>query len=225
MTQRALLFAHADADGHLAAEQSRRNLLDDGVDLRLLVHPEITRGWRFWTQHFPYVDLGDVETVYVVDIMLNPRDPLSSYEAICARARDERDRRFVVIDHHPISGLPRGPRNLELRIVPSVYECCVGKPSDLMVIASICDSDEGPVENRITDEHRRRARGLSRAVSDRAVLAGTVILNLLQRGFWNAIEQLADEPAMYHRTMYGNRIEKEPISPLLQIAYAAREGR
>lgn len=55
-------------------------------------------------------------------------------------------------------------------------------------------------------------------MTERALLAGTPILNLLKCGYWNALEQLAEEPAAYHRTMYGNRIAKEPSSPLLQMA-------
>lgn len=225
MTRAILLFAHSDGDGHLAAEQSRRNLIDAGMDVRLVVDPQTTRSWRFWTQHLAGVDFGDAETVYFVDIMFGPKDPLGSYHALCARARSEPERHFVFIDHHAVPGLPAAPRNLEIRFVDSVYRCCVGAPSELMVVASICDADEAPVRDQITEQHRRRARGLNRAVTERALLAGTPVLNLLKCGYWNALEQLAEEPAAYHRTMYGNRIEKEPSSPLLQMAYAMRPTR
>lgn len=225
MSQRAMLFAHADGDGHLAAEQSRRNLLDAGVDVKVVVDPEHTRNWRFWTHHFQHADFGDADTIYVVDIMLGSKDPYASYAALCERVRREPDRRFVVIDHHMVAGLEPAPRNLELKLVESVYECCVGRPGDLMVIASICDPDEEPVKARITDQHRVRARGIKRAVSERSVLTGEPILHMLAAGFWAVFEQLAAEPAEFHRTMYGNRIDKTPISPLLQMAYAVRGTR
>lgn len=45
MTPAVLLFAHSDGDGHLAAEQSRRNLIDAGMDVRLVVDPQTTRSW------------------------------------------------------------------------------------------------------------------------------------------------------------------------------------
>lgn len=220
MGRRSLVFAHADGDGHLAAEQSRRNLLERGDDVTVFVHPLCTRNWRFWEQHFQEADFGDAETVYVVDIMLNAKQPLESYEAIVKRVEREPDRRFVVIDHHPVLGLPDPPKNLDLEFVGSVFECCVGEPSDLMVIASICDPDEEPVKSRISDEHRLRARGLKRAVSERGVLAGEPLLYLLRKEFWAVFEELAREPADFHRTMYGNRVDKTPSSPLLQMAYA-----
>lgn len=220
MTKRAVLFAHADGDGHLAAEQSRRNLVEADVDVRVIVHPEKTRSWRFWLQHFQDADFGDAETVYVVDIMLGANDRYGCYRAMCERIGRERDRRFVVIDHHPVSGLPKPPSNMELRFVPSVFECCVGKPEELMLIASICDSDEAPVKSQITETHRRRARGVARAVSERRVLAGGPILKLLAQDFWGVFEQLAEEPSNFHRTFYGNRLDRTPMSPLLQLAYA-----
>lgn len=221
MSKKALLFAHADGDGHLAAEQSRRNLVEDGYDVQaVVVHPTLTRNWRFWSQHFQEADFSDNEYIFVVDIMLAGKEWKDNCASLLKRVRAEPHRRFHVIDHHHVAINERLPANLKLEFTKSVYDCCYGGSSELMLIASICDRDEQPVQNRLTQRHRRIAAGISRAVSDRAVLAGAPLLRLIRNECWAVFEQLADEPADYHRTFYGNRTAKEPLSPLLQIAHA-----
>ena len=221
MSKKAVLFAHADGDGHLTAEQSRRNLIEDGYDVQaVIVHPALTRNWRFWGQHFQDADFGDSDDVFVVDIMLGGKEWKDNCAALLKRVRAEPHRQFHVIDHHPVEIGERLPKNLELNFTESVYECCYGDPSELMLIASICDRDEEPVQKLLTQRHRHIAAGISRAVSDRNVLAGAPLLHLLRNECWGVFERLADEPADYHRTFYGNRTAKEPLSPLLQLAYA-----
>lgn len=226
MSKTALLFAHADGDGHLAAEQSRRNLVEDGYDVQeVVVDPALTRNWRFWSQHFQEADLGNSEHIFVVDIMLAGKEWQDNCAALLKRVRAEPHRQFHVIDHHPVSIGERLPKNLEITFTKSVYECCYGGSSELMLIASICDRDEEPVQNMLTPRHRRLAAGIARAVSDRGVLAGAPLLHLLRNECWGVFEKLADEPADYHRTFYGNRTAKEPLSPFLQIAHAVAATR
>ncbi len=219
---KAIIFAHSDGDGHLAAEQTRRNLLEDGYEIgAVVVHPTLTRNYRFWEQHFQCADFDDCDHVFVVDIMLASKDPANTWEALLKRVRMEHDRQFHVIDHHAVE-LPKLPANLEVTISDSVYECCYGEPSELMLVAAVCDRDEEPVRHLLTERHRRLAVGVNRAVSERTVLAGGPLLRLLRDECWGVFEQFADEPAEYHRTFYGNRTAKEPLSPLLQIAYAVQ---
>lgn len=225
MASSALIFAHADGDGHLAAEQTRRNLAEDGIDvLRIVVDPLKTRNWKFWFDHFQEADFGNAEHVYLVDLMLGGPDPEQAYRALLERVRREPDRQFHFVDHHPLKGALDVPANLELRFVSSVFECCFGRPSELMLIASICDRDEAPVASMLSSCHRRRALGINRAVTERTVLAGSALLHLLHHEHWEVFEQLADEPAEYHRTFYGNRVSKQPKSPLLQLAYAVQKA-
>lgn len=217
----ALVFAHSDADGHLAAEQTRRNLLKAGYHVSdVIVHPTLTRSYRFWEQHFQEADFGDNEHVFIVDIMLASRDQATTWGALLTRVRAERDRQFHIIDHHDVQLPASVPSNLHVTISKSVYECCYGTPSELMLLAAICDRDEEPVRHLLTERHRRLAVGIARAVSERNVLAGAPLLRLLRDECWGVFEQLAEEPAAFHRTFYGNRTAKEPLSPLLQIAYA-----
>lgn len=223
MAQRALVFGHADGDGHLAAVQTRENLLNSDIGVSdVVVDPKITRNWKFWENQFQSYDFGCADLVVVVDIMLSAHNPLRSYEALVSRVTSESHRQFLIVDHHPVDRLPKLPTNLRIRLVTSVYECCYGDPSDLMLIASICDKDERPVKSRLTDLHRKRARGINRAVSDRAGLAGKLTLQLISDRAWQVFEELADEPAGFHRTIYGNRIDRIATSPILQVARAAR---
>lgn len=221
--QSVLIFGHADGDGHLAAEQSRENLEKDGYQvLKVIADPAITRGCKFWETHFQTYDFGKADLIVVIDIMFDRQMPRRSYDALVNRCNQESGRRFIVIDHHPTKGLPARPDNLEVVFSKNVYTCCYGPPSELMVIASICDNDEGPVQHLITDTHRKRALGIKRAVSDRLGMAGELSLKLLKARSWDIFEHLADEPSAYHRTMYGNRIDQTPISPILFLTHLAR---
>lgn len=225
MLQKAIIFGHADGDGHLAAIQSSENLAKRNIEIsEVVVDSQITHSWKFWENQFQQYNFGQADIIVVVDIMLNAKNPYQSYEALVSRVVSEPDRQFIIIDHHAVDNLPNAPRNLEIKFVQSVYKCCYGKPSDLMLIASICDNDEEPVRQYLTEVHRRRALGITRAISDREGLAGKPTLNLINARAWKVFEQLADEPAAYHRTYYGNRINKKPESPLLQVAHAVRSS-
>ena len=220
---KAIIFGHADADGHLAAIQSAENLRADNIDvLDIVVHPAKTRNYKFWEGYFQDCDFKGADIVVVVDIMFHPTNHLRSYEALISRVSKTPTTNFVVIDHHPVHDIPKVPNNLDLKFVSDVFNCCYGKPTDLMVIAAICDKDEASVKSRITDLHRKRAIGIKRAVSDRYALVGGSTLRLIEDRAWGVFEQLADEPAAYHRTFYGNRVAKKPESPLLQLAHAVR---
>lgn len=222
---KAIVFGHADGDGHIAAVQSAENLSAENIDVQdIVVDPNLTRNFRFWEHTFKCHDFGSADLIVVVDIMLNPRDPLRSFEVLTDRASEDVNRRFVVIDHHPVEGLPCAPKNVEIKFSDCVYNCCYGIPSELMLIAAICDKDERLIESKISDTHRKRALGISRAVSDRMALAGATTIRLIEDRAWSVFEQLADEPASFHRTFYGNRVLKKPESPMLQLAHAIRNS-
>ena len=220
---KAIIFGHADGDGHLAAIQSAENLRADNIDvLDIVVHPAKTRNYKFWEGYFQDCDFKGADIVVVVDIMFHPTNPLRSYEALTSRVSKAPTTNFVVIDHHPVHDIQKPPNNLDLNFVSDVFNCCYGKPSELMLLAAICDKDETAIKSRITDVHRKRAIGIKRAVSDRYALAGGPTLRLIEDRAWSIFEQLADEPAAFHRTFYGNRMAKKPESPLLQLAHAVR---
>lgn len=218
----ALVVGHADGDGHLAAEQSRRNLLSAGfARVDVLVDPRITAGHRFWDRYLGGLALGDADLIVFVDLMFSPSDPVASFEALSRRARSEPGRRFKVVDHHPVTDLPPTPPNLSIEFTREVFRCCQGKPSELMLIASVCDRDEAPVEHLLSDHHRRMAVGVQRAAADRHGLAGRGLLRLLRQNRWDVLGQLADDASEFHRRVRGVRPQSLPPSAALEQARSA----
>lgn len=217
MSNRAIIFSHADADGHVIAVQSKRNLIKAGYDIiDVVVDPVLTRNYKFWEDHFQAADFGDSDHVFIFDIMLNSKNPTSSLEAIANRAISERDRKFSIIDHHPVDLHLELPGNVSLQLVDAVYECCYGEPSELMYLAAICDKEAASVRDRISEWHLKVAKGIHRAVTDRKRIAGRILLELIETGKWQVFTDLADEPDSLHRTIYGNRILESRESPALR---------
>ena len=216
----AVIFGHADADGHLAAEQTRRNLTKAGVKIARVVVSNETSNYRFWTDSFTRTDFSDIGLVVAVDLAFSFKNPASSWRAILATARRYPQTDFIVIDHHPLPSLSSCPVNVVLRSVNRVYDCCLGQPSqELMAIASICDGGVVVSLPRLRTTHLKRAVGLKRAVAD-GRFTGERILSLLRRRQWQFFEALADEPAESHRTVRGRRTARSLTSPLLHSALA-----
>lgn len=214
--RRVLVFGHADGGGHLAAEQSRKNLEKDGaLSCEVIVDPRLTRSYRFWERTLPHFDLGEHELVVIVDLMLDPNEPKRSFEALADYAARERDRQFLVINYHMQKRLPRPPSNVILAFTSTAFLCCYGMPSNLMVTAAICERDDAPVKHLITPIHRKRATGIARAAADVSVLAGERLMALLRVGRWDLIELLADDPPEAHRRVRGIRVAEIPPSPAL----------
>lgn len=217
--RRVLIFGHADGGGHLAAEQSRKNLEKDGaLNCEVIVDPRLTRGYRFWERTLPHFDLGEHELILIVDLMLNPKEPKRSFDALADRATRERDRFFVVINHRLSKKVPRPPSNVFFTFTPTAFLCCYGLPSDLMVMAAICEGDDDSVKHLITPVLRKRAFGVSRAAADIAGLAGEQLMVLIQAGRWDLIESLADDPPEAHRRVRGVRVADVPPSLALTTA-------
>jgi len=217
----ALIVGHADADGHLAAEQSRRNAERGGArSCRVYVDAKHTAGYRMWRDHLDEIPIEGSDVVIFVDLMFRPDDVSGSVGALVNLAQRNAEKTFVVIDHHPMPGLPALPTNLIILFTPAVYTCCFGPPSKLMVVASICDDDEEPVSELIDKTARRRALGMERAAAD-PELAGSRLLRLLADDRWDLIEGLADEPKDFHRRVRGRRHSNQPLSPALNEARVA----
>lgn len=216
-----LIVGHADADGHLAAEQSRRNALRMGArSCDVVVDPRRTAGYRMWRNHLPDIPIARADTVMFVDIMFDPDDPSDSVLNLIELASKNPGKRFIAIDHHPVLGLPELPQNLGIWFTSAVYTCCFGLPSWLMVVAAICDRDEGPVAPMIDDTMRLRAVGMKRAVADRD-LAGEKLLRLLAADRWDLLELLAKESKGRHKCVRGRRLRQQPSSLGLAQAHAA----
>lgn len=218
---RVLIVGHADADGHLAAEQSRRNALKMGARrCEVFIDRRLTAGYRIWSNHLSEIPSAEADFIVFVDIMLHPHNPSDSAGALIDLALKNPQKTFVVIDHHPILGLPALPENLGIWFTSAVYTCCFGLPSWLMVVAAICDHDEKPVAMMIDDTMRLRALGMERAVAD-PELTGGKLLGLLAKDRWDLIETLAEEPPKFHKCVRGKRLRQQPLSMGLAQARAA----
>ena len=219
-TAPALVFGHADADGHLAAEQTRTNLEATGIVVeRVIVAPE-TKNYRFWEQAFSAYDFTDFGLVAIVDIAFSFSDPDNSLEAVLQVTDNHPRTQFIVVDHHALKQPAMPQPNLRLVEVRSVYDCCVGVPTDeLMVVAAICDGDGKAVRSRTTVEFKKRAIGIRRAAADSGI-AGSRLLSLIHWRRWEYFEALADEPADSHMSARGRRRACSSNSPMLEAARA-----
>ena len=211
----AIVFGHADADGHLAAEQTRDYLVDRGITVTTLVSSK-THNYRFWDK-LPEFDLSDYELVVFVDIAFRFRDPSESLARLLNVSDRQALKQFIVIDHHPLV-LPQNPRrNVLLLEVSDPYECCLGVPdSDLMQVAALCDGS--PTTVAPTPLLRRRALGVKRAAADVGGVAGDGLLELIRERRWDFFEALADENHEMHRSARGIRRRSSQTSPLLEDA-------
>lgn len=216
MTKRAIVFGHADGDGYLAAEVTRENLVEEGwvVD-DVVVHPKKTKNYKFWKAHFSEWDFEHVQLVVAVDISFDPKEPKQSCEALAHHASEFPSTRFLVIDHHPLPAGNWMPKNVTLFEADSVYKCCYGDPNDLMVIASICDDDEEPVNALILPSHRILAEGIKRAAADKKGVAGEKLVSILRNKQWAWVFAVGTESGTSHKSLYGNRTTTSTPSPAL----------
>lgn len=211
----AILFGHADADGHLAAEQSRDWLVRRGMDVDVVVSSE-TWNYNFWKK-LPHYELSRYGLVVVVDIAFRFRDPEESLSRLLSVADSEQHVKFVVIDHHPLLE-PREPReNVQLVQVDDPYDCCLGEPNpELMQVAALCDG--APTFVQATETLKKRALGVKRAAADLHGVAGHRLLQLIRQRNWEFFEALSEEDSEMHRSTRGRRNSSSTSSPLLNYA-------
>lgn len=211
----AILFGHADADGHLAAEQSRDWLIQRGVDVTTVVSSE-TRNYRFWEKLSKF-DLSEYGMVVSVDIAFRFRAPEDSLARLLAVSDRHPQKEFVVIDHHPLAHPINLPQNMLLIEVIDPYDCCLGVPNpELMQVAALCDG--APTAVLPTPELKRRALGVKRAAADVRGVAGHILLELIRQRQWDFFEALSEEEQEMHRSVRGFRLSSNKISPLLEYA-------
>jgi len=217
---RTLVFGHFDADGHLAAEQTRANLHRLGATVDVVVSTA-TRSYRFWESAFPDSRFRDYQLAVVVDIAFDFREPYRSLEVVLRTVDRNPNTYFVVIDHHTLPRERDLRTKLELVEVDSPFDCCLGSPSDdLMVLAAICDGEANSVHSKLSSTYLKRAIGVRRAAAD-ADLKGRRLLGLLRNRRWDFFEALAEEPAECHLSARGYRRRSAFTSPLLESAKLA----
>ena len=211
----AIVFGHADADGHLAAEQTRDYLSAKGVQVTTVVSPR-THNYRFW-ERLAEFDLSNYGLVVSVDIAFRFRNPSDSLSRLLGVTDHQPEKQFIAIDHHPFVYPQETRENLLLLEVTDPYHCCLGTPDpDLMQVAALCDGS--PTMISPTPSLSRRARGVKRAAADVSGVAGNRLLELIRNRQWDFFEALADEDREMHRSARGIRRLSSQASPLLEYA-------
>ena len=208
----AIVFGHADADGHLAAEQTGEWLAQQGINVKIIVSSE-TRNYHFWGKLANF-DLSNYDMVIVVDIAFRFRDPSDSLTRLLNVSDRHPRKQFIVIDHHPLMHPPRYRENVQLIEVADPYDCCLGVPEpELMQVAALCDGS--PTAVTPAPLLKKRALGVKRAAADVSV-AGDRLLKLIRERQWSFFEALADEDHEMHRSARGFRRTSSEASPMLE---------
>lgn len=211
----ALVFGHADADGHLATVQTREWLAESDINITTIVSPN-TRNYLFW-QRLRKFDLSAYDLIVFVDIAFRFRDPQESLTHLLDVANDQPQAHFIAIDHHPFPPPPNHSENVRLVEVSDPYDCCLGVPDpDLMQVAALCDGS--PTRVCPTPLLRQRALGVKRAAADVGGVAGDGLLELIKERRWGFFEALADENRDMHLSARGMRRRSSKASPLLEHA-------
>lgn len=211
----AILFGHADADGHLATEHSRDWLVRRGVNVTTVVS-SLTRNYRFWEKLSTF-ELSDYELVVTIDLAFRFRAPQESLARLLEVADRNLDKQFIVIDHHPLLRPQKRQVNLQLIDVEDPYDCCLGEPNpELMQVSALCDGAPTSVEP--TPILIKRALGVKRAAADVKGIAGRGLLSLIRDRRWDFFEALSEENKGMHLSARGMRNRSSKPSPLLQYA-------
>ena len=136
-----LIVSHADADGHIIAEQTRRNLaMVPAFSVSTVVDPARTRDHRVWMRLEQFREIDVSEIVFFVDLMFAPASFVEEANALSTFAMERPATRFFVLDHHPLplERLRRAP-NLGAVYRSDVVDCTFGRTSWLMVIAALLE--------------------------------------------------------------------------------------
>ncbi|HUD50757.1 hypothetical protein [Parvibaculum sp.] len=214
---RVLIIGHSDADGHLIAEQTRRNLsLVPTLNVEVLVDPHRTQGHQVWRQLELMPEIDGADLVFFVDLMFSPSSFVAESEALVAFAQERQESRFFIVDHHPLP-IARLAEAKNIRAVyrPDVFECVFGPRSGMMVLAAICEHQRPLVESIRQPYHDILAQGLRRAAAPGGELGGEALLGLLRHDRWDAIYAIGADDVSYHRLVRGRRVSNQPRSKVL----------
>jgi len=217
--KRVAVIGHADADGHLIAEQVRRNLSQvPQFDVSLIVDPARTKDHRTWLKLDLFSDLLDsCQLVFFVDMMFAPQSFAEEAAALVAFASRRPATQFFLIDHHPLP-LRRLSQAGNLRALyrPDVVDCTLGRASGMMLLAALLEEQPSRARAVKRPIHDVLARGVRRAAAHGGPLPGEKLMALLRFDCWPELEALGRDDPAFHRLSRGIRAKGSTISPTLQ---------
>jgi hypothetical protein len=217
MKQSVLVVSHADADGHVIAEQVRRNLATvDSFNVTTLIDPERTKDHKAWLHLDALQELEKSEIVFFVDLMFAPASFGQEADALVRFATDRPSKRFFVLDHHPLP-LRRlaSAKNIRALYRRDVCDCTFGPPSRMMVLAALCEKQPTRARQIKTPMEDVVAQGLRRAAALGGPLPGAKLSALLRFNEWRGLEALGQEDRAEHRLPRGRRPRDARPSPAL----------
>ena len=224
MSKKILIVSHADGDGHLIAEQVRRNLLlIPNLVVNTLVDASRTQGHQIWKRLSMIPEIEDADVTFFTDLMFSPVGFGEQSSALTSFCREHPAKRFFAIDHHPMpyARLCEAD-NIRAIYRPEVFECAFGPRSGLMVVAAICEHQQNWLSGARMPHHDILALGVRRAAAINSPLCGGPLMSLLRAGRWDVLRDLGIEDRDLHRTVRGRRIgdgsESSAMSAALEIA-------
>ena len=226
MKQSVLVVGHADADGHLIAEQVRRNLASiERFEVRAVVDPERTMNHKAWLKLEDITEIEDADIVFFVDLMFSPNSFAEEAKALTNFVGDYSKKKFFLVDHHPLPLRLLAPaENLRVLYRPDVFECTLGPRSDMMVVAALCEKQGSWVADIREPIHDTIEVGMRRAAAIGGDLPGESLLALLRANCWAGISMLGRDDREFHRLPRGRRSPTRPPSEILKkLSKAAEE--
>lgn len=219
VTHRVVVIGHADADGHIIAEQTRRNLARvKSFDVGMVVDPTRTKDHKAWAHLDEIQEIEDADYVFFVDLMFAPSTYAEEARALTEFAQRNSNKHFFLIDHHPLP-LQRLEAADNLRVVyrPDVAECALGPRTGMMVVAALCESQPSEVAKSVKEPvHAELAKGMKRAAALGGTLPGEKLSALLKADRWDAVLKLGRDDPEFHRLVRGRRVAGSPQSKTMK---------
>ncbi len=218
MSHRILVIGHADADGYIIAEQTRRNLAQvKSFDVDVVVDPRRTNDHKTWLKLDQLSEIERADYVFFVDLMFAPATYAAEARALTDFARSNPQKRFFLVDHHPLP-LQRLETADNLRAVyrSDVAECAIGPRTGMMVVAALCEPQPSAVAKSVKEPlHEDLAKGMKRAAAQGGPLDGEKLSALLRADCWDALLKLGRDSAEFHRLPRGRRPLNAPKSKVM----------
>lgn len=217
MTRHVLVVGHADADGHIIAEQMRRNLAAiPTFEVSTVVDPVRTKDHKAWMNLSALHEIERCDLVFFVDMMFAPSAFAAEANALVEFAKARSQKRFFLLDHHP---LPlrrlRSAPNLRALYRQDVLDCTIGQTSSMMTIAALCESQPTRAKQTKTPDDVLLAKGIRRAAALGGPLPGAKLSALLRLNYWSQLRELGKEHPRHHRLPRGRRVSNEDPSEIL----------
>ena len=103
MSQRVVVIGHADADGYIIAEQTRRNLAQvKSFDVNVVVDPHRTKDHNTWLHLDQFNEIDSADYVFFVDLMFAPNTYATEAQALTDFVQSKPQKKFFLVDHHPL---------------------------------------------------------------------------------------------------------------------------